>query len=80
MSDEYGAAGVTQGQMNHGMIATPTPIPASMHHSPPGMLAKNMIGQAIRTEMSDGNGAPLVGGSLNPHFITSSQRNNMVGP
>ena len=41
-------------------------------HSPPGMVGSTMLGQAIRTEMSDGNGGPLVGGSLNPHFITSS--------
>ena len=78
MSEDYGGSGA-QAAMTHGMIAAPTPIPANMHNSPPAMIANNMVGQQMRTEMSDGNGAPLVGGSLNPHFITSGQR-GMVGP
>ena len=71
MSDEYGESRVPQKRMSNGVIAAPTPITAVMH-SPTGKLGSNMFGQALRTELSDGNDLPLVGGSLNPHFMMSS--------
>ena len=72
MRDEYGGSGVPQERMINGAIAAPTLIPAVMH-SPTGKLGSNMLGQAPRTEQSDGNDTPLESGSLNPHFIMSSR-------